>query len=93
MFGNFDQFLAAEGMAAHLRVGQEMRNAWLNFIWGQEAWQGCFDGSAVTFGIDGMMQRRFEQCRDWPSKRRQRLRDLQMLGVDRVTQVCTVLYP
>jgi len=40
-----------------------------------------------------MMQRRFEQCRDWPSKRRQRLRDLQMLGVDRVTQVCTVLYP
>lgn len=93
MFGNFDQFLAAEGMAAHLRVGQEMRNAWLDFVWGREPWQRSFDGSAVTFGIDGMVPRRFDQCRDWAGKRRQRLSDLQTVGVDRVTQVCTVLYP
>jgi len=93
VFGNFDQFLEAEGMSEHLRVGQEIRNAWLDFVRGQEPWQSCFDGTAVTFGMNGMVPQGFDQCRGWSEKRRQRLSDLQALGVDRVTQVCTVLYP
>lgn len=80
-------------MSAHLRVGQDMRNAWLDFVWGQDPWKGCFEGSAIRFGLDGMASKRFDQCRDWSEKRRRRLSDLRSLGVDRVTQVCKLLDP
>jgi hypothetical protein len=70
-----------------------MRRVWLGFLYGLESWKGCFDGKAVTFGIDGMNSQNFDLAREWPDCRRQRLRDLQALGVARVIQVATLLYP
>jgi hypothetical protein len=93
VFGNFDSFLVSEGLTKHLRVGQEMRGAWLDFMYGLESWEGSFDGKAVTFGIDGMDSQNFDSSREWPESRRQRLRGLHALGVARVTQVATLLYP
>jgi hypothetical protein len=93
IFGNFDEFLVSEGFTAHLRVGKEMRSIWLDFVGGQELWEGSSAGTAMVFGLDGMLPRDFARSRGWSEKRRQRLATLRELWVVRVTELCTHLYP
>jgi hypothetical protein len=93
LFGNFDHFLIADGLKAHLQVGQDMRNVWLDFIWGRDAWAESSKGVSMVFGIEGMKAKTFDRCRGWSEARSQRLKALQGLGVARITQLCTLLYP
>lgn len=93
IFGNFDDHLSTCGLTAHLRVGQEMRNVWLDFLYGRDAWEGCFKGTATTFGIGGMRSQSFDQCRDWASVRHRRLEVLRDMGVAAIIRLVTSLYP
>lgn len=93
VFGNFDHLLAEQNKTSHLRVGLEMRNAWLRFVWGLDPWERSFDGVAMEFGVTRMQPHSFEQCRRWSAKRSRRLEAMRAMGVVNVTRLCTLLYP
>lgn len=54
LFRNCNDILAERGLKRHLKVSDEMGEAWLKFIYGEEPWKGAEEGVMVHFSKAGM---------------------------------------
>lgn len=93
LFGNFDKWLKEEGKHDDLRLGVDIRTAWLRFMYGKTPWEGAYDAKAATFGVKGVDYGSYDECRGWDQERTERIEGLQKLGTAKVVDLATRVFP
>jgi carboxylesterase type B len=94
LFGNFDRFLVDEpGGEHHLRLGEEMRLAWISFVNGEAPWPDAFERVSARFGKEKTAFMPREQVRQWDDRRKDRLTRLGALGIGNIVKIATVVFP
>lgn len=70
-----------------------MRSAWIKFVYGEQPWDGAFDGLSSRFGREATVLVPQDAVRQWSEARKDRLKQLAEFGIGNIVRIATKVFP